>query len=146
MNSDDDAQPNPPKPPELVAVGSHAEALFNILREAFEVPNPYPLDLSAPVVSEDILFSPVGRAALIMRKLQALAYIAKAPTSRPSDEVLTLLSEVGRFLRLAQAGVVGGDVLARHRNFAAHLEAVNQATRAVITAIGGAGGDVLLFD
>ena len=144
MDPDDGSQPNPPKPPELVAVGSHAEALFNILREVFDVPNPYPLDLTAPILSEDILFSPVGRAALIMRKLQALAYIAKATTSRPSDEVLTLLSEVGRFLRLAQAGVER-DALARHP-METHLEAVNQATHAVIAAIGEAGGDVLFFD
>lgn len=124
------------RPPELLAIPAHAEALFELVRKRFEVPASYTLDLSSPVLGEESLRSPLAVAAITMRKLQALQYLERA-VKPPSHVVLSLLADVSRSLAALRA---------TEPPFRLHVEAINAATIAVMNAVVDNRGQILYFE
>ena len=76
-----------PKPPELVSLYAATSAVFRTLKEEFQVPDTYELALCHVDAAEPFLRNTVDIAAITMRKIQALRWVAKpgAPSLPTAD-------------------------------------------------------------
>lgn len=68
-----------PKPPELVNLYAATSVVFRTLKEEFQVPDTYELVLHHVDAAEQCLINTVDIAAITMRKIQALRWVAKEP-------------------------------------------------------------------
>ena len=87
-----------PKPDELLALGTVAEAMFDQLRSWFDVPASVALDLAAVDSAVGELGDPLMVAALAMRKLQALHLLATPGVRTTTDVVVTIVQDLDRAL------------------------------------------------
>lgn len=87
-----------PKPRELLAARTSAEALFTLLRDWFEVPEHITLDLRSVDSAVAELADPQLIMAMAMRKLQALHLLTTPGVRTTTDVVLTVIQDVDRAL------------------------------------------------
>ncbi|HET9254789.1 MAG TPA: hypothetical protein VFO16_06255 [Pseudonocardiaceae bacterium] len=87
-----------PKPPELVSLYAETPAAFRILKDEFQVPDTYELALNHVDAAEQFLRSTVDIAAITMRKIQALRWVAKPGVETTNDIVVTLAADLLRAL------------------------------------------------
>lgn len=92
-----------PKPRELLAVRRSAEALFELLRDWFAVPDSVTLDLRAVDSAVAELGEPRLVMAMAMRKLQALHLLTTPGVVTTTDVVLTVIQDLERALLQAPA-------------------------------------------
>ena len=87
-----------PKPSELLAARTSAEALFALLRRWFGVPVNVTLDLRAVDSAVAELGDPQLVMAMAMRKLQALHLLTTPGVRTTTDVVLTVIQDLERAL------------------------------------------------
>jgi hypothetical protein len=87
-----------PKPRELLAARTAAEALFGLLRQWFDVPNSVTIDLRAVDSAVEELGEPQLVMAMAMRKLQALHLLTTPGVRTTTDVVLTVIQDLERAL------------------------------------------------
>ncbi len=87
-----------PKPPELVSLYAAIPAVFGTLKEEFQVPNTYELVLYHVDAAEPFLRNTVDIAAITMRKIQALRWVAKPGVETTNAIVVTLAADLLRSL------------------------------------------------
>lgn len=87
-----------PKPPELISLYAAAAAAFEALKEEFQVPDTYELVLRDVDAAEPFLTSTLDIAAITMRKIQALRWVAKPGVETANDVVVTLAADLLRAL------------------------------------------------
>lgn len=87
-----------PKPRELLAARTAAEALFALLRDWFEIPEHVTLDLRKVDSAVAELGDPQLIMAMAMRKLQALHLLTTPGVRTTTDVVLTVIQDVDRAL------------------------------------------------
>ncbi|MGH3666034.1 MAG: hypothetical protein ACRDU8_08110 [Egibacteraceae bacterium] len=87
-----------PKPSELLAARGAAEALFDLLRDWFDVPDSVRLDLGAVDSAVAELGDPQLVMAMAMRKLQALHLLTTPGVRTTTDVVLTVIQDLERAL------------------------------------------------
>ncbi|MBV8542144.1 MAG: hypothetical protein JO364_01855 [Pseudonocardiales bacterium] len=87
-----------PKPPELVGLHAAASEAFRTLKEEFQVPDTYELVLHDVDAAEPFLRSTLDIAAITMRKIQALRWLAKPGVETANDVVVTLAADLLRAL------------------------------------------------
>jgi hypothetical protein len=87
-----------PKPPELVDLYAATSAVFWTLKEEFQVPDIYELVLHHVDAAEPCLRNTVDIAAITMRKIQALRWVAKPGVETTNDIVVTLAADLLRAL------------------------------------------------
>jgi hypothetical protein len=87
-----------PKPRELLAARTAAEALFVQLRDWFEVPEHVTIDLRAVDSAVSELGDPQLVMAMAMRKLQALHLLTTPGVRTTTDVVLTVIQDLERAL------------------------------------------------
>lgn len=87
-----------PKPQELLAARTSAEALFQLLRDWFEVPTSVTLDLRGVDSAVAELGDPQLVMAMAMRKLQALHLLTTPGVRTTTDVVLTVIQDLERAL------------------------------------------------
>lgn len=87
-----------PKPRELLAARASAEALFDVLRGWFDVPEHVTLDLRAIDSAVAELGEPQLVMAMAMRKLQALHLLTTPGVRTTTDVVLTVIQDLERAL------------------------------------------------
>lgn len=87
-----------PKPRELLAARASAEALFNVLRQWFGVPERVTLDLRTVDSAVAELGEPQLVMAMAMRKLQALHLLTTPGVRTTTDVVLTVIQDLERAL------------------------------------------------
>lgn len=92
-----------PKPRELLAVRGAAEALFDLLRTWFVVPERVTIDLRAIDSAVAELGEPRLVMAMAMRKLQALHLLTTPGVVTTTDVVLTVIQDLERALLQAPA-------------------------------------------
>ncbi|MGH3831808.1 MAG: hypothetical protein ACRDRS_15400 [Pseudonocardiaceae bacterium] len=85
-----------PKPPELVSLYAATSDMFRTLKEEFRVPDTYELMLHDVDAAEPVLRSTLDIAAITMRKIQALRWVAKPGVETANDVVVALAAD---FLR-----------------------------------------------
>jgi hypothetical protein len=90
-----------PKPRELLAARTAAEALFKLLREWFDVPSSVTIDLGAVDSAVTELGDPQLVMAMAMRKLQALHLLTTPGVRTTTDVVLTVIQDLERALMQA---------------------------------------------
>lgn len=86
------------KPDELLALHGVTEALFDMLREWFEVPGEVTLDLADIDSAVAELGDPQRIAALAMRKLQALRLLSTPGVRTTTDVVVAIVNDLDRAL------------------------------------------------
>jgi hypothetical protein len=86
------------KPPELVSLYAATSAAFKILKEEFQVPDIYELALHHVDAAELRLTNTVDIAAIAMRKVQALRWVAKPGVETTNDVVVALAADLSRAL------------------------------------------------
>ena len=86
------------KPPELVNLYAATSAAFKTLKEEFQVPDTYELALHHVDAAESCLTNTVDIAAVTMRKIQALRWVAKPGVETTSDIVVALAADLLRAL------------------------------------------------
>jgi predicted dinucleotide-utilizing enzyme len=87
-----------PKPLELVSLYAATSIVFRTLKEEFQVPDIYELELHDVDAAEPFLRSTVDIAAITMRKIQALRWVAKPGVETTNDIVVTLAADLLRAL------------------------------------------------
>jgi hypothetical protein len=87
-----------PKPSELLAARTSAEALFTLLRSWFDVPVSVELDLRTIDSAVAELGEPQLVMAMAMRKLQALHLLTTPGVRTTTDVVLTVIQDLERAL------------------------------------------------
>lgn len=87
-----------PKPPELVSLYAATPEAFRILKEEFQVPDTYQLILHDVDAAERSLKNTLDIAAITMRKIQALRWVAKPGVETTNDIVVTLAADLLRAL------------------------------------------------
>ncbi|MPZ86713.1 MAG: hypothetical protein GEU81_01325 [Nitriliruptorales bacterium] len=92
-----------PKPRELLAARTSAEALFTLLRDWFEVPLHVTLDLRGVDTAVAELGDPQLIMAMAMRKLQALHLLTTPGVRTTTDVVVTVIQDLERALKQAPA-------------------------------------------
>lgn len=92
-----------PKPRELLAVRGATEALFDLLRTWFDVPERVTIDLRAIDSAVAELGEPRLVMAMAMRKLQALHLLTTPGVVTTTDVVLTVIQDLERALLQAPA-------------------------------------------
>jgi len=92
------AYPRRKKPPELLELYEVAATLFNILREAFNVPETYELSLRHVDDGAPLLRNVICLAAFAMRNVQALRLVATPGVVTTSDVVVGIAAELTRTL------------------------------------------------
>jgi hypothetical protein len=92
-----------PKPSELLAARTAAEALFDLLRQWFDVPESVTLDLRTIDSAVAELGEPQLVMAMAMRKLQALHLLTTPGVRTTTDVVLTVIQDLERALLQAPA-------------------------------------------
>jgi hypothetical protein len=150
-----------PKPRELLAARTAAEALFRQLRDWFEVPEHVAIDLRAVDSAVSELGDPQLVMAMAMRKLQALHLLTTPGVRTTTDVVLTVIQDLerallqapGMYLRqeaavadwdaalaaLDDTSDIGEDDLGDDEvvTFRRHHQALREAARAVLHASEG---------
>ncbi len=86
------------KPPELVSLYAATQLVFGILKEEFQVPDIYELVLCDVDAAEPFLRDTVDIAAVTLRKIQALRWIAKPGVETTNDIVVCLAADLLRSL------------------------------------------------
>jgi hypothetical protein len=76
-----------PKPPELLSLYAAIPAAFGTLKEEFQVPDTYELVLHHVDAAEPFLRNTLDIAAITMRKIQALRWVAKPGVETTNDIV-----------------------------------------------------------
>lgn len=120
-----------PKPPELVNLYAATPAVFRTLKEEFQVPDTYELALVDVDAAEQFLRNTVDIAAITMRKIQALRWVAKPGVETTNDIVVTLAADLLRAL----------DYLTKCCNDEANADSLTRFKYQVILAARRAGGD-----
>lgn len=87
-----------PKPSELLAARTSADALFSLLRRWFDVPVAVTLDLRTVDSAVAELGDPQLVMAMAMRKLQALHLLTTPGVRTTTDVVLTVIQDLERAL------------------------------------------------
>lgn len=87
-----------PKPDELLALHDVTGALFDTLRDWFDVPERVSLSLHDIDAAVTELSDPVMVAALAMRKLQALRLLAQPGVRTSTDVVVSIVQDLDRAL------------------------------------------------
>jgi hypothetical protein len=108
-----------PKPPELVSLYAATSAVFRTLKEEFQVPDTYELMLHHVDAAEPFLRNTVDIAAITMRKIQALRWVAKPGVDTTNDIVVTLAADLLRaldYLVTCCNDQTNADSLARFKN------------------------------
>jgi hypothetical protein len=120
-----------PKPPELVSLYAATSAVFRTLKEEFQVPDTYELVLHHVDAAEPFLRNTVDIAAITMRKIQALRWVAKPGVDTTNDIVVTLAADLLRAL----------DYLATCCNDQTNADSLTRFKNQVMLAARHAGGD-----
>jgi hypothetical protein len=120
-----------PKPPELVSLYAATSAVFRILKEEFQVPDTYELVLHHVDAAEPFLRNTVDIAAITMRKIQALRWVAKPGVDTTNDIVVTLAADLLRAL----------DYLVMCCNDQTNADSLTRCKNQVMLAARHAGGD-----
>jgi hypothetical protein len=120
-----------PKPPELVSLYAATSAVFRILKEEFQVPDTYELVLHHVDAAEPFLRNTVDIAAITMRKIQALRWVAKPGVDTTNDIVVTLAADLLRAL----------DYLVTCCNDQTNADSLTRFKNQVMLAARHAGGD-----
>lgn len=100
MITDDDRQ----KPEELLSLYRAASDVFTVLKKEFRVPDTYVLKLHDIDAAEGHLNKTLDIAAITLRKIQGLRWVAKPGVETTTDVVVALAADLHRAL----------DYLARH--------------------------------
>lgn len=87
-----------PKPPELTNLYEATAEAFGTIKEVFGVPGVYELLLHDIDAAEPFLQNTLDIAAVAMRKIQALRWVAKSGTKTTNDIVVTLAADLLRTL------------------------------------------------
>ena len=87
-----------PKPPELLSLYAAIPEAFGTLKEEFQVPDTYELVLHHVDAAEPFLRNTLDIAAITMRKIQALRWVAKPGVETTNDIVVTLAADLLRSL------------------------------------------------
>ena len=119
------------KPPELVNLYAGASAVFRTLKEEFQVPDTYELALHHVDAAESCLTNTVDIAAITMRKIQALRWVAKPGVETTNDIVVALAADLLRAL----------DHLVKYCNNQANADSLTRFKHQVVVAARHAGGD-----
>jgi hypothetical protein len=119
------------KPPELVSLYAATSAAFKILKEEFQVPDVYELALHHVDAAELRLTNTVDIAAIAMRKVQALRWVAKPGVETTNDVVVALAADLSRAL----------DHLVQHCSDQATADSLTKFKYQVVVAARHAGGD-----
>ena len=120
-----------PKPPELVSLYAATSAVFRTLKEEFQVPDTYELMLHHVDAAEPFLRNTVDIAAITMRKIQALRWVAKPGVDTTNDIVVTLAADLLRAL----------DYLVTCCNDQTNADSLTRFKNQVMLAARHAGGD-----
>lgn len=120
-----------PKPAELVRLFDASSVVFGILKEEFCVPDRYELVLRDVDSAEPFLTDTRDIAAITMRKIQALRWVARPGVQTANDVVVTLAADLRRAL----------DYLARCCSDEASADALTTFMHEVVVAARRAGGD-----
>lgn len=120
-----------PKPSELVNLYAATSTVFRILKEEFEVPDTYELALHHVDAAESCLTNTIDIAAITMRKVQALRWVAKPGVETTNDIVVTLAADLLRAL----------DYLMRYCNDQTNADSLTSFKHQVVVAARHAGGD-----
>jgi len=120
-----------PKPPELINLYAAIPAVFGTLKEEFQVPDTYELALCHVDAAEPFLRNTVDIAAITMRKVQALRWVAKPGVETTNDIVVTLAADLLRSL----------DYLVKCCNDQSTADSVTKFKYQVALAARRAGGD-----
>ncbi|MBV9061166.1 MAG: hypothetical protein JOZ09_18735 [Pseudonocardiales bacterium] len=119
------------KPPELVNLYAATSAAFKTLKEEFQVPDTYELALDHVDAAELCLTNTVDIAAIAMRKIQALRWVAKPGVETTNDVVVALAADLLRAL----------DHLVKYCNDQASADSLTKFKYQVVVAARYAGGD-----
>ena len=120
-----------PKPSELVSLYAATSTVFSTLKDEFQVPDTYELVLNHVDAAEPFLRSTVDIAAITMRKIQALRWVAKPGVETTNDIVVTLAADLLRAL----------DYLVKCCNDQANADALTRFKHQVALAARRAGGE-----
>lgn len=94
MNTEEDR----PKPPELLSLYDATSKVFEIIKKEFEVSDTYVLVLHDVDAAEPFLTETHDIAAITMRKIQALRWVATPGVETANDVVVTLAADLQRSL------------------------------------------------
>jgi hypothetical protein len=119
------------KPPELVNLYAATSAAFETLKEEFQVPDTYELALHHVDAAESYLTSTADIAAVTMRKIQALRWVAKPGVETTNDIVVALAADLLRAL----------DHLVKYCSDQASADSLTRFKYQVVVAARRAGGD-----
>lgn len=120
-----------PKPPELIDLYAATSAAFRTLKEEFQVPDTYELALHNVDAAEPYLTKTVDIAAITMRKIQALRWVAKPGVDTTNDIVVALAADLLRAL----------DYLVKYCNDQTNADSLMRFKHQVVVAARHAGGD-----
>lgn len=87
-----------PKPPELLSLYDPALNVFKIIKDEFKVPDIYELALHDVDAAEPVFTTTHYIAAITMRKIQAVRWVAKPGVEIANDAVVTLAADLQRSL------------------------------------------------
>src|SRR5918998_2253564 len=119
------------KPPELVNLYAGTSVVFRTLKEEFQVPDTYELALHHVDAAESCLTNTVDIAAITMRKIQALRWVAKPGVETTNDIVVALAADLLRAL----------DHLVKYCSNQANADSLTRFKHQVVVAARHAGGD-----
>jgi hypothetical protein len=105
--------------------------VFRTLKEEFQVPDTYELALHHVDAAESCLTNTVDIAAIAMRKIQALRWVAKPGVETTNDIVVALAADLLRAL----------DHLVKYCNNQANADSLTRFKHQVVVAARHAGGD-----
>jgi hypothetical protein len=120
-----------PKPSELISLYAATSAAFRTLKEEFEVPDIYELALHHVDTAEPCLSNTVDIAAITMRKIQALRWVAKPGVETTNDIVVALAADLLRAL----------DYLVKRCDDQTNTDSLTRFKHQVVVAARHAGGD-----
>jgi hypothetical protein len=120
-----------PKPPELIDLYAATSAVFRTLKEEFQVPDTYELALHHVDAAEPYLTNTVDIAAITMRKIQALRWVAKPGVDTTNDIVVALAADLLRAL----------DYLVKYCSDQSNADSLMKFKHHVVVAARHAGGD-----
>lgn len=122
---------NRAKPAELVNLYAATSAAFTILKQEFQVPDTYELALHDVDAAEQCLTSTVDIAAITLRKVQALRWVAKPGVETTNDIVVALAADLLRAL----------DHLAQYCSDQTSVDSLTRFKHQVVVAARLAAGD-----
>jgi hypothetical protein len=92
------AEPYRSKPPELLNLYDPTSEIFNMIKREFKVDDTYTLALHDVDAAEPLLTDTRDVAAIVMRKIQTLRWVAKSGVETSNDVVVTLAADLQRHL------------------------------------------------